>query len=62
MYPKYRKKILIREKKRYDKKRDEILQKQKDKRKANLKAARKYDNAYYQKNKIHLAAEESKRY
>ena len=62
MYPKYRKKILIREKKRYDKKRDEILQKQKDKRKANLKAARKYDNAYYQKNKIHVAAEESKRY
>ena len=62
MYPKYRKKILIREKKRYDKKRDEILKKQKDKREANPGAARKYDNAYYQKNKIHLANEERKRY
>jgi 5-methylcytosine-specific restriction endonuclease McrA len=62
MYPKYKKKILIREKKRYDEKRDEILKRQKDKREANPRAARKYDNAYYQKNKIHLANEEKKRY
>ena len=55
MYPKYKKKILIREKKRYDEKRDDILKRQRDKRKSNPGAARKYDNAYYQKNKIHVA-------
>ena len=62
MYPKYKKKILIREKKRYDEKRDDILKRQRDKREVNPNAARKYDNAYYQKNKVHLAMEERKRY
>ena len=62
MYPKYRKKILIREKQRYDKKRDEICSSQRAKRAANPEAQRKRDNDYYQKNKKHLAMEEKKRY
>ena len=62
LYPKYKKKILLREKKRYEEKKDEINLAQRIKRAANPEATRKRDNAYYQKNKKHLAMEERKRY
>lgn len=61
-YPRYRKKIILRALERYNEKKVDILKAQRDKRKANPKVARKKANAYYAKNKVHLAAEEKKRY
>jgi len=61
-YPRYKKKILERAAKRYEIKRTEILKASKDKRAANPKKAQRKANQYYAKNKVHLAAEERKRY
>tara|TARA_B110000467_G_scaffold38783_1_gene35385 strand:+ start:492 stop:1208 length:717 start_codon:yes stop_codon:yes gene_type:complete len=61
-YPRYKKKTLERAAKRYEIKRTEILKASKDKRAANPKKAQRKANQYYAKNKVHLAAEERKRY